>query len=453
MLKQDKDDELRWEPFFEASGFIDEQVKEWETTFDVPDHAEELLVRIRIGTGGSRLAFQWNDPIRSRGYFVPWFEEEYGKEFAIGIARDRATRGLIQGPIVSGKWKLHVSAIPLVDRTAFSLAVCRPKQREQAALTWYPGDLHLHSNHSDGILSPDELKRAAIERGLKYMCITDHNTFSAFADIDCDFGRKEQDFAVIRGMELTTDRGHANAIGLSRSLDWRVDGSRRTFQDAAADAKKQEALFSVNHPYSAYSSQSRWQEWDIDWALVDCIEVWNGLEDTSANEQALRRWDGLLNQGVRLTGIGGSDAVHRGKPDTHRPGHPTTYILAARLTEADLLKGLKEGRVIVSRGEPVEADVICEGRVYAVGDRIPLAEPASVELRISSGFRIEHEAHVVKNGKAEAVGGMGADGSIRLCVPVEPGDWLRVQFRDDRGGLLALTNPFRFEQAKAGQLS
>lgn len=448
MQQQDMDDELRWETFYEVSGFIDERTSEWETTFDVPDHTEELLVRIRI-EGGSRLAFQWNDPIRSRGHFVPWYEEEYGKEFEIGIARDLATRGLVEGPIVSGKWRLHIWAIPLVDRTSFSLTVCRRKQRDPVALAWYPGDLHLHSNHSDGLLSPEELRRAAIEHGLKYMCLTDHNTFSAFADIDYDFGRKDQDFVVIRGMELTTYRGHANAIGLSSSMDWRVDGSSRTFQDAAADARKLEALFSVNHPFSAYP-KADWQEWDIDWSLVAGFEVWNSMEEAAINEQALQRWDELLNEGLRIAAVGGSD-FHRGTPDTHRLGYPTTYILAARLTEADLMKGLKEGRVIVSRGEPVEASVICEGRVYVVGDRIPLTESSVVELQTASQFMIEHEAHVVKNGKSEVTGKMQGGGSIRLRVPMEPGEWLRVEFRDERGGLLAVTNPFWFEQAKAGR--
>jgi 3',5'-nucleoside bisphosphate phosphatase len=39
-------------------------------------------------------------------------------------------------------------------------------------------DLHTHTTHSDGALSPEELLRKAVERGLKGIAITDHDTAS-----------------------------------------------------------------------------------------------------------------------------------------------------------------------------------------------------------------------------------------------------------------------------------
>ena len=36
-------------------------------------------------------------------------------------------------------------------------------------------DLHVHSNLSDGVYSPEELIELAIKRGIKALAITDHN--------------------------------------------------------------------------------------------------------------------------------------------------------------------------------------------------------------------------------------------------------------------------------------
>ena len=41
-----------------------------------------------------------------------------------------------------------------------------------------PIDLHLHSTHSDGTLTPAELIRQAKSLGLSAVALTDHNTVS-----------------------------------------------------------------------------------------------------------------------------------------------------------------------------------------------------------------------------------------------------------------------------------
>lgn len=41
-------------------------------------------------------------------------------------------------------------------------------------------DLHIHSNESDGKLSPLEILHLAQEKGLRYISVTDHNTIDAY---------------------------------------------------------------------------------------------------------------------------------------------------------------------------------------------------------------------------------------------------------------------------------
>ena len=39
-------------------------------------------------------------------------------------------------------------------------------------------DLHIHSNYSDGIKSPEEIIDSAIKDNIKYISITDHDSIS-----------------------------------------------------------------------------------------------------------------------------------------------------------------------------------------------------------------------------------------------------------------------------------
>jgi predicted metal-dependent phosphoesterase TrpH len=44
-------------------------------------------------------------------------------------------------------------------------------------------DFHIHSHHSDGVLSVQEIIELALDRGLKELSITDHDTMDAYEDI------------------------------------------------------------------------------------------------------------------------------------------------------------------------------------------------------------------------------------------------------------------------------
>ena len=42
-------------------------------------------------------------------------------------------------------------------------------------------DLHTHTNFSDGELSPSEILNEALVKKIKYLSITDHDTYSAYS--------------------------------------------------------------------------------------------------------------------------------------------------------------------------------------------------------------------------------------------------------------------------------
>ncbi len=64
-------------------------------------------------------------------------------------------------------------------------------------------DLHTHSCHSDGTLTPNELVKAAVEVGLSAVALTDHNTVSGLEEFISS--AEKQDIIGIPGVEFSTE--------------------------------------------------------------------------------------------------------------------------------------------------------------------------------------------------------------------------------------------------------
>jgi len=62
-------------------------------------------------------------------------------------------------------------------------------------------DLHMHSNHSDGDLSPKELVDIVSKKGISAMAITDHD--KATANNEADIYAREKGIEYIHGIEIT----------------------------------------------------------------------------------------------------------------------------------------------------------------------------------------------------------------------------------------------------------
>lgn len=62
-------------------------------------------------------------------------------------------------------------------------------------------DLHIHSNYSDGIKSPEEIISMAIEKGTKYISITDHDSIASQYVLNNTY----EGLNIIPGIELSTE--------------------------------------------------------------------------------------------------------------------------------------------------------------------------------------------------------------------------------------------------------
>ena len=79
-------------------------------------------------------------------------------------------------------------------------------------------DMHMHTNYSDGELSPDELINLAIENNIETMAITDHDTIDGIKTVDKS---KYPDIEIINGIELSAKRkkGRMHILGYDIDLE------------------------------------------------------------------------------------------------------------------------------------------------------------------------------------------------------------------------------------------
>jgi predicted metal-dependent phosphoesterase TrpH len=93
-------------------------------------------------------------------------------------------------------------------------------------------DLHVHTTHSDGALSPGEVVRAAASVGLAAVAITDHDTLSALAVARPEGVRVG--IELIPGIELTAERDGREIHLLGHFLD----DEDSALRDAVADLRR-----------------------------------------------------------------------------------------------------------------------------------------------------------------------------------------------------------------------
>ena len=88
-------------------------------------------------------------------------------------------------------------------------------------------DLHVHSNKSDGTLTPAELVRYAASKGLKAMALTDHDTVEGLDEVLKTAKETENAPEIVKGVELSTDLDgkDIHIVGLF------IDHKNKSFED------------------------------------------------------------------------------------------------------------------------------------------------------------------------------------------------------------------------------
>jgi hypothetical protein len=405
-----------------------------------------------------------------RGGFRGW---SGGARSNFYIERGAATPGYLRGPLQSGEWNIIFGLSKITDEiTRYRVNVDVdidplgeddpdepprvPERPDADAIAggsdgaggrWYRGDLHAHSEHSDGANTVDEIVAYTRRVGLDYFALTDHNTISHWDDL-----ARLNDGAplLIAGEEITMYGGHANVWGLDDFIDFRGTDSDKV-RALVEDANRRGSMFSINHPDSP-----------IPW-LHDAVRGYQAVEVWNApwrwfNEPALLRWEQHLQHGERMVAVGGSDS-HCVPPakmsQPNGPGEPCTWVYVdGPLTQRAVLENVQAGHVFISEapnGPFVElrADADRDGVFESLpGDVVSAADGTPIRFRVSyRGPDGKHLRFFGREGLVKEITAASEDVVEEFTLPADGDGYVRVEVRGFRGRpergevVHAMTNP------------
>lgn len=441
-----------------------------ERPFVVPAGTARLDVETSFTDAASGVALEFGlyDPVRFRG------ASRFSKT-TFFVARATATPSYHPGELQPGTWRLLIGVPTIRDgitasyRVVVRLTPEGPAQPSPTALApgsaagprWYQGDLHTHTSHSDGFGCADgrggsgpcsvhQVAEAALRRGLDFVAVTDHNTTSHHQDLVALQPLYDR-LLLLRGQEVTSFYGHANVYGTSEIVEFRIGHPGITAREVFAEARRLGGLVSINHPGRETGEKCTGCGWNApgtDWSAVEVLEVVNQFTVTgpTAGEPF---WHARLNEGHRITGVGGSDDHGASTRAGSAVGTPTTMIHADSLSESALLNGIRAGHVFIKTRGPAGPDVRFEAPDHRamMGDVVNGGGRRSVRFRLMVTGARGQQVDVIRRGEiiADAVPHPidSHDAAIEFTLAVSPGDWVRVNLRDG-GGPTVMTNPIYF---------
>ena len=285
------------------------------------------------------------------------------------------------------------------------------------------GNIHTHTNFSDGDRPPQEVYAWYRERGYNFLAITDHNTLTDPA-IYRLLERKKR-FVMITGEEVTM-RGagkqvHVNALCHKRTIGGRsFDTQREALRWAVHEVAAQGGVALVNHP-----------NWD--WALTaadlpaargaQLLEIASGhpYVHTPGDADHLSHeaiWDVALGAGLDFAGVAVDDAHSYGPfaPETAaRPGRAWIQVFAPEPSAEAICDALRKGRLYASTGVSLKR-IVVQGDAYLV---YPADTTALVEF-VGLGGRVLQSGHAGSDGAARYQL-RGGEGYVRARVTASNG--------------------------------
>lgn len=405
----------------------------------------------------------------------------------IFVQADGADRGFVPGRIEPGIWTADLGIAAVAPNGADYRVVveCKaanagatpaddPVDRQHVArygAGWYHGDFHMHAYHSNPNAPdwPDFIAQARAA-SLDFLMVTEYVTGQHWHTLGA-VQRSNPDLLIWPGREIITYHGHMMAFGETPS----VLEYRHGFEDISAGeiqqlTKADGALFGVNHPTTfpppVFSNFCRgcYFELDdaIDWSQVDTLELVNGPMIATADDlgvplpagqlenpfvlTAIQKWEGLLRQGYKITGVSGSDSKGVDAEDQRARkgyGSSATAVYAQNLSRSALTEAIRAGHAYIrARGIAGSPTVQFEARgpsgqrgIY--GDTLTLAQGETAMLTTTVTGGIGQQLSYYANGLPVLTLPVPTDPyvhtlpAMRLPVSEGPlGTFWRIELRD-----------------------
>ncbi len=403
--------------------------------------------------------------------------------FTVGV--NDATPSYLQGPMPAGEWRL-VLGVPNIREGAVShysatISFARETKADRKvqpaiAMTtpkpggpgWRRGDLHTHTAHSDGSCEETQGQRgpcpaihtleAASKAGLDFVVVSDHNTLSQVRDLAAA-SAGFPNLLIVPGEEITTFHGHANAIGLNTPVEFQLGSPRLPTLTPLLDAvNAQSAILSVNHPglpSGEICMGCGWSVAETDWTRIASIEVVNGGSLKANREEGpmsgMRFWEKLLDEGYRITGVGGSDnhdATDLAGKSQSPVGRPATVVWSQALSTPAILAGIRSGHVYVDLADDplhtLETEARYNDTVVAMGGVLDLPDTEQAILRVTA-TGVANQRIELRSGGLETMNPEITNAGVFIIrFSLKTGarnGWIRANVRSADGRLEMVGNP------------
>lgn len=281
----------------------------------------------------------------------------------------------------------------------------------QAAMRWYAGDTHVHTA-IHAVSSIPKRVEEGIEGGLDWVAITRHVRSGALhkaSEVDSAYSRYSPRIAPILGLEWDEppDLGVEDIVILGVNRYAPIPGEN--LQDIIDYANREGGVFIFAHPSPyVFENIHKWRDYT----------AFEGHSGGRWNEACApgAAWDRLLSDGISMFIVGASD--------NHNDPFlgdkiVKTYVLAGSNQPADIIAGMRAGRVYVSERNQIQLSF--EVNRQQMGGVAPV-EGGQVTVSIRAAARTAiRRVELIGNGQRLWSGQPGAlQFEMDQTIPVAP---------------------------------
>ena len=281
-------------------------------------------------------------------------------------------------------------------------------------LNTYKANLHCHTNLSDGIQTPEEVKEGYKQNGYSVVCFTDHDVI-----IPHDY-LNDQNFLALHGMELECEEEKEGAFAFKKAChicllaiepdnlkhvccnkDTRYIGNSINFRDQIEfdekdkDFKRVYTKECINYMMQTARDNGFFvtynhPQWNIEgyedymsYKGMHAMEICNGgCSLIGLDECNEMQYDDILRGGNRIFAIGADD--------NHTPNdrfQAFTMIKADKLEYKAITKALVDGNFYASQGPAIEKLWFEDGKLHVKSSAAEKITMTTGTRKVRSAFR------------------------------------------------------------------
>ena len=241
-------------------------------------------------------------------------------------------------------------------------------------MSWYKGNLHTHTNKSDGDSSPEDVVNWYEKNKYDFLVLSDHNHLTILEKDDTNI-------LLIPGEEITLNVPysiHVNAIGIKKVIEPTIRANKaKTLQANIDNILTAGGLAEINHP------NFRWALSEDDLVQIrgaHFLEIFNGNFNThnyggGGKKSAEGMWDEMLSKKIQIWGVAVDDSHHFKEefaPSRHNPGRGWVEVFAENLSTNSILESMKNGNFYFSTGVKFKEIIIDKEKIELkiIGDDV-----------------------------------------------------------------------------------